>query len=70
VVERVDTTAYVFTIRLDGAAKRQMSFKVTAERFDELELDVNDRLTVEYDRAECGSAAGCIPTAAKVDRRG
>jgi hypothetical protein len=46
-----------------------MSFKLDAETFDGLALDVDDWLSVEYDRAECGTTPGCVPIAKKVDRR-
>jgi hypothetical protein len=69
VVQRVDTTANQFTIAVAGAQKQQMTFKVSATRFEELELDVADELTVEFDKAECGASAGCVPSAVKVERK-
>lgn len=68
-VQRVDTTANEFTIAVDGTKKQHMTFKVSASKFDELALDVNDRLVVEYDKAECAGKADCVAKASKVDRQ-
>lgn len=69
-VQRVDTAAFEFTILVDGAAKKSMTFKVSESAFDELELDVNDQMSVEYDASACTDATvACAASAAKVERR-
>lgn len=69
-VQRVDTTAYEFTIAVDGVSGKPMTFKVEETIFDELELDVDDDLSVEYDASECAvGATDCVVSATKVERR-
>ena len=69
VVERVDSTAFEFTVSIIGAKKQKMTFKVNASKFDEIALDVDDKLTVEFDRNECAGKADCVPSATRVERR-
>ena len=70
VVQRVDTTANEFTIAIGGAKKQRLTFKVSASTFEELALDVNDVLAVDFDKAECAGKTDCVSTAAKVERKG
>lgn len=68
-VRKVDIDAFIVTIVPTGESARQMSFKLTPDAFDELALDVDDQISVEYDKSECSDAVGCISTATKVERR-
>lgn len=68
-VRRVDTDAFIITVLPNGGGSKEMSFQLTADKLDELELDVNDQVSVEYDATECNGAVGCIPAATLVQRK-
>lgn len=67
VVQNADIFAGVLTIRSDGDDARDMSFNVSSDvNFYELFLEPGDRVTVEFDKTECGERPECVPTAQNI----
>lgn len=67
-VQEADIFSGTLTIRADNDPDNAMSFNVSEKvDFFELFLEPGHRVMIEYDKAQCGTTAGCMPTATKIE---